>query len=136
MYKTIGATKKLVRLFNGLFHCYPYRDMERKFPGGVTGTFSKGFKDQNYLSKGVRANFPEGSHQVFQRDHTSQEKPSNWATPGKLFSYRATFGIMPWNSSPKVNLENCVTYPCMGKKWNSPIVNNSLHCFLTIGYSI
>ena len=36
---------------------YPYRGMERKFPEGVPETFSKGVKDQNYISKWVRASF-------------------------------------------------------------------------------
>ena len=34
----------------------------------------------------------------------------------------------PSNSSPKVNLENCLPYPCMGKKWNSPLADLHMIC--------
>ena len=34
--------------------------------------------------------------------------------------YGAIFGITPWNSSPKVSLENSLPYPCMDKKLTSP----------------
>ena len=47
--------------------------MEGKFQGGVRETFSKGVRDWNYLSKGVKASFPEGSYKLghaFQWDHT------------------------------------------------------------------
>ena len=40
--------------------------MERKFPVGVPETFSKEVRDWKYLSKGVKASFPEGSHQLWQ----------------------------------------------------------------------
>ena len=38
--------------------------MEGKFHGGLPETFSKGVKDKNFISKGVRASFLKGSYQL------------------------------------------------------------------------
>ena len=97
--------------------------MKGKFPSGVPETFSKRV---SYLSKGSgKASFPDGSYelgQAFQWDHT-------W----KIVFLWAMFGITPWNSSPKRNLENCLPYTCMDKKWNSSLGTMSTMC-MTVCY--
>ena len=44
----------------GLFHFYPYRDMEGKFPGGCHKHFPRESR--------TKIIFPRGLGQVFQRD--------------------------------------------------------------------
>ena len=73
--------------------------MKGEFPRGVPETFSKGVKDHNYISKGVRASFPKGSYQSGQAFL-------------KIGFLRAIFGIVtrPGIPGPKVNKESCLAH--------------------------
>ena len=83
--------------------------MEGKFQGGVWETFSKGVRDLNYLSKGVRASFPEGSYKLgraFQWDHTL-----------KIVFPWAIFGITPPPEfQPKSKFRKLPSIPLYGLK--------------------
>ena len=71
--KNIALSGSLLTFGCQYSNFYPYRGMEGKFPGSVSETFSKGVRDWNYLFKGARKSFPEGSYQLaqaFQWDHT------------------------------------------------------------------
>ena len=71
---------------------------------------------------GTETVFPRGSGKVFQRGHISKDKPSSEVIPRKLVSY-GPFLVLPHRiSGPKVNVENCPPYPCMAKKWNTPLL--------------
>ena len=97
---------------DGLFHFLPIKGYGREIPWGCARNIFQGSQGLK-LSRGVRASFPEGSYQLGQA--------LQWGHTWKIVFLWAIFGITPWNSSPKANLENCLPYRCMDKKWNSPI---------------
>ena len=82
--------------------------MEEKFLGVCQKRFLR--------ESGTKIIFPGGSGEVFQMGHTNKDKPSSGVTPQKLVSYGPPSASPPWNSRPKMNLENCLPYPCMAKK--------------------
>ena len=86
---------------NRLFH---FLSIQGVWKGNSLGVCQKHFPRES-----------RGSGQAFQRGHTSQDKPSSRVTPRKLVSYGQLSATPHGIPGPKLNLENCLPYPCMAK---------------------
>ena len=95
-------------LCNGLFHFLPIQGYGREIPWGCARNIFQGSQGLKLSFQGGQGKFSRGIIPV----KTSLQV-------GPIVFLWGHFGITPWNSSPKVNSENCL--PCMHKKWNSPI---------------